>query len=99
MPIVDFGLPGALLYWLMMGLACGWLYRLFCRKHPLGLTLYPLLFIGIAEMPRVIYFGEGRVIPAYVVLAFVSYLCVRSRAAAGELEMNRLRTLGESAGA
>ena len=99
LPIVDFGLPGALLYWLMMGLACGWLYRLFCRKHPLGLTLYPLLFIGIAEMPRVIYFGEGRVIPAYVVLAFVSYLCVRSRAAAGELEMNRLRTLGESAGA
>ena len=99
LPIVDFGLPGALLYWLMMGLACGWLYRLFCRKHPLGLTLYPLLFIGIAEMPRVIYFGEGRVIPGYVVLALVSYLCVRSRALSNELQMNGLRTLGGAASA
>ncbi len=95
MPVLDYGILGALLYWLVMGLVCGWLYRLYCRKHPLGLFVYPVVFVGIAEMPRIIYWAEGRAIPAFVVLSLLSYICVRSRSRAQELKMNRVYLLGE----
>lgn len=94
LPVADFGVAGALAYWLGMGLLCGWLYRMFCNKHPLGLMLYPVLFIGVAEMPRVIYFGEGRVIPAYAVLAAAAYLCARRRSLAARLRESGERVFG-----
>jgi hypothetical protein len=99
LPVLDYGFWGALLYWLMMGLLCGWVYRLFCRKHPAGLTLYPMLFIGVAEMPRIIYFGEGRAIPGYVALALITYVCVRHRARLQELRENLGYALGRRASA
>lgn len=93
-PIIDFGLFGALLYWFIMGVICGWMYRMFCRKHPFGLFMYPLVFIGISEMPRVIYWGEGRVFPAFAALALISLYCTRFRARAQQFHAVELQVLG-----
>lgn len=78
-PMLDFGVVGALVYWLIAGLACGFLYRSFCRKQVLGLLVYPLVFTGIVEMPRILYWGSGRVVPAFAVLGVVAYCCIKWR--------------------
>lgn len=97
LPIIDFGFFGAMLYWFTMGLICGWLYRMFCRKHPLGLFIYPLVFIGVTEMPRVIYWGEGRVVPAFIALGLIAYYCTSFRARAQQLSALKLQVLREPA--
>ncbi len=70
-PVMDFGFSGALLYWLLAGLVCGILYRLFQQKRISGLLLYPLVFVGAIELTRIIYWAEGRVLLPMCVLAAV----------------------------
>jgi oligosaccharide repeat unit polymerase len=74
-PVVDFGIPGALLFWLLAGLLCGLLYRWFREGRIAGLFFYPLFFIGITETTRIYYWGEGRVVTAYLVLLPLAWLC------------------------
>lgn len=73
--IVDFGVPGAMLYWLFAGLLCGMLYRWFREGRVAGLFFYPLFFIGVTETTRILYWGEGRVVTAYIVLLPLAWLC------------------------
>jgi hypothetical protein len=67
-PLVDFGIGGGLLYWLLIGFACGFLYRLFKQQKPAGLCLYPFVFLGIIEAPLALYWAEGKAIPPYLLL-------------------------------
>ncbi|HZU29063.1 MAG TPA: hypothetical protein VFA04_26305 [Bryobacteraceae bacterium] len=76
MPAVDVGLTGSLIYWLLAGIACGVFYRLYTRQHIAGLLFYPVLFVGVAEMPRILYWGEGRIFPVYVILAIIAWKSV-----------------------
>lgn len=76
-PVVDFGPAGALLFWLLAGLLCGLLYRWFVEKRAAGLLFYPIFFIGIVEIARIQYWGEGRVVTAYFVLIPFVWLCAR----------------------
>jgi hypothetical protein len=75
LPILDFGFMGALLYWLGCGVVCGVLYRLFQQKRPLGLLLYPVVFVGAIELTRIIYWAEGRVLLPMVVLGVLALGC------------------------
>jgi oligosaccharide repeat unit polymerase len=77
-PVVDFGVPGALLYWLIAGLLCGLLYRWFREGRISGLFFYPLFFTGVTETTRILYWGEGRVVTAYLVLLPLAWLCSAS---------------------
>lgn len=74
-PVIDFGIPGAVLYWLLAGLLCGLLYRWFREGKVSGLFFYPLFFTGITETTRILYWGEGRVVTAYLVLLPLAWLC------------------------
>jgi oligosaccharide repeat unit polymerase len=74
-PIMDFGFVGALLYWLLAGLLAGLLYRWFQEKRMAGLLLYPATFIGVIELPRIIYWAEGRVIIPQLALCGVAMVC------------------------
>jgi hypothetical protein len=67
-PVVDFGIPGALLFWLGAGLLCGLLYRWFSDGKIGGLLFYPIFFTGITEMTRIMYWGEGRAVIVYFIL-------------------------------
>ncbi len=60
-PYIDYGNAGAAAYFLLMGLFIGWLYRLFAASRLLGMLLYPPFFVGMLEMPRYLYWGQGRV--------------------------------------
>jgi hypothetical protein len=67
-PGVDFGAFGTILFWLAAGLVSGWAYRQFKRGSGWGVCLYPLLFLGIMEVPRGLYLTGGRATPPIVFL-------------------------------
>ncbi len=71
-PLMYFGAAGGLLYWVIAGLACGAVYQLFRRKELAGLLFYPILFLGLLELPLALYWSEGRSFPALFMLAFVA---------------------------
>jgi hypothetical protein len=65
---VDYGVIGGLLYWLLCGLVCGYLYKEFQLRTTAGVFLYPMLFISLIEASRVLYWAEGRFFPPMFLL-------------------------------
>jgi oligosaccharide repeat unit polymerase len=78
-PIVDYGVAGGLLYWFLCGLVCGYLYKELKLRKPAGMFLYPLLFIGLAEAARILYWGEGRIFPSMFLLIISTLFVVSNR--------------------
>jgi oligosaccharide repeat unit polymerase len=91
-PVVDLGLLGGLAYWGLMGLIVGYLYRLYVNKHPLGMCMYPVVFLTLAEIPRYIFWAEGRAFPALVFLLLSAVLMLRSATYFEPLPDYRLQT-------
>jgi oligosaccharide repeat unit polymerase len=77
-PVVDFGVLGGLAYWGVMGLVTGYLYNLYISKHPLGMCMYPVIYLTLTEVPRYLYWGEGRAFPALAYLLLSAFLMLRS---------------------
>ena len=77
-PVVDFGVLGGLAYWTLMGLVTGYLYTSYLRKHPLGMCMYPVVYLALTEVPRYLYWSEGRAFPALAYLLLSAFLLVRS---------------------
>ena len=71
-PFVDYGIVGGLSYILMVGFAIGLLYSGFRRGRPLALLLYPVAFIGLVEMPRYLYWVQGRTTYTWIALLAIS---------------------------
>jgi hypothetical protein len=67
-PLIDYGLTGGLLYWLICGLICGYLYKEFRSGSVLGIFLYPALYISLIEATRVLYWADGRFFPPMFLL-------------------------------
>lgn len=68
-PLMDYGVAGGLLYWLLMGVICGWLYESYRNRQLAGMLLYPATFLGLIESPLALYWGEGRSFPSLLLLA------------------------------
>ncbi|HEY1757177.1 MAG TPA: O-antigen polymerase [Bryobacteraceae bacterium] len=83
-PAIDFGVYGMILYWLMIGLITGWVYRNFKRGSAWGLCLYPMLFLGTLEVPRGLYLSGGRAVPPICFLLLSAFLLrIKQRRAEG----------------
>ena len=67
--MMDFGVAGGLLYWFVIGLFCGWIYHAYRRRELSGLLLYPMIYLGLLELPLALYWGEGRAFPSLFLLA------------------------------
>ncbi len=67
-PIGDFGVAGGLLYWLVCGLICGYLYKESKLRSVAGVFLYPALYISLIEATRVLYWADGRFFPGMFIL-------------------------------
>jgi oligosaccharide repeat unit polymerase len=78
-PIVDYGVAGGLLYWFLCGLVCGYLYKELKLRRPAGMFLYPLLYTGLAEAARILYWGEGRLLPSMLLLIIGSCFFLSNR--------------------
>jgi hypothetical protein len=68
LPAFDYGTTGALIYWLLCGIACGYLYSGFLHFSPAGMFLYPVLFTSLVETPRILYWSDGRVFPPLFII-------------------------------
>lgn len=64
--VIDFGLAGGFVYHLAIGVIIGWFYGKYLRKSPIGTFGYPLLFIGIAILTQLIYWGDPRFVTLFV---------------------------------
>jgi oligosaccharide repeat unit polymerase len=88
-PFVDYGVAGGLLYWLLCGLVCGYLYKEFKQRTVIGVFLYPAIYISLIEATRILYWSDGRFFPGMFLLV-VSVLFVFRR---GESRLHRARLL------
>ncbi len=88
-PLMDFGIAGGLIYWLVIGLICGILYELYRRKQLLGLLVYPVALLGMLEMPLALYWGEGRAFPSICLLVLSPCLLWLVRRQVGSLPLSR----------
>lgn len=59
----ELGVAWSVLYWVVIGVAIGWLYFRARRGALIGLLGYSVTTIGLLEVPRILYYGEGRFIP------------------------------------
>jgi hypothetical protein len=77
LPLVDFGVPGGLVAFLLLGLLIGLLWTWFQDGAPYGLLLYPVAFTGLLELPRYLYVTQGRLVPPVFALLVVAHLMRR----------------------
>jgi hypothetical protein len=77
---IDWGPFGGVLYFLVIGVISGLLYHGFRQAKPLGLFLYPVVFVGLLELPLLVYWPEGRATPAWIGLLIIVALVSKSEA-------------------
>lgn len=71
-PLVDFGVPGGLVAFLLLGLLVGTLWAQFQDGRGYGLLLYPVAFTGLLELPRYLYLTQGRLVPPVLALVLTA---------------------------
>ncbi|MFN7919151.1 MAG: hypothetical protein U0Q16_03590 [Bryobacteraceae bacterium] len=79
-PYMDFGLWLGAFYWLGAGVLSGILFRLALARHPVGLCLYPVLYLSLLEAPRILYWSEGKFIPPLAMLLGAAWWLSRRQA-------------------
>lgn len=67
LPIIDFGKLGGLAFWFLFGLLTGVIYRGFITGSFAGMLIYPSWFVGLLEMPRILYLSEARYFPVLAI--------------------------------
>jgi hypothetical protein len=93
-PYTDYGDVGGALYFLGVGLVLGALYRSFAGSQLLGLLLYPVLFVGLLELPRYLYWAQGRATPAFVALIGVAWvIAARARRVRGRSHLAHMPSI------
>jgi oligosaccharide repeat unit polymerase len=71
-PLVDYGIIGGFVFLFVLGLILGFIYRDCCDGRFYAILMYPPLVTGLFELPRYIYWTQGRLAVALVALAFVA---------------------------
>ena len=77
-PFVDYGHLGGLIWFAVAGLILGLIYRYFTGGATWAVLIYPILVTGLFELPRYMYWTQGRVLPAIVALLAVAWYAARS---------------------
>ncbi len=73
-PYNDYGLFGALVFWVIVGFFTGVLYNHFKKGHTFGMMIYPIWLVGVLEIPRYFYFGSGRFFPCWIIILAFSLI-------------------------
>jgi hypothetical protein len=85
MPFVDYGAGGGVAFWFLFGMLTGALFRGFAAGRLAGLLIYPSWFIGLLELPRILYLCEARYFPVLMIalgLVFLASVVVAGEARA-----------------
>lgn len=79
-PFVDYSTPAAWTYLFLMGAVTGVLYALYRRRSPFGVFIYPLAFVTLLEMPRYLWWAQGRSLPPLAALLLLAAIMTVRRA-------------------
>jgi len=77
----EFGMAGMIAFWLVVGLVVGGIFSRLTKGNIPALVAYAGIFVGILELPRFIYWTQGRATPI-LVAALVIALTYPSKKAA-----------------
>lgn len=77
LPLHDFGLLGGIAFFALASVLVTLVFVAFWNAHPVGLLAYPALFTGLWELPRYLYWTQGRLLPVLAVLVVVGLLALR----------------------
>lgn len=82
MPVVvnDYGVTGAMIWWAGCGFVLALCHRLLRFGDVRGLVLYPVVYVGLADLARLFYWGEGRAFPPLAGGLVLAFLLHRARA-------------------
>ena len=70
-PMLDWGLPGSMVFWLGYGFLAGRLYRYYLIGHLGGVLFYPVIFHSLLDVPRILLICNPRLTPALAILVLV----------------------------
>lgn len=73
-PFSDWGIVGGAVFLFVHGFLIGVLHLSFIRGRPVGILLYPIAYIGLLELPRYLYWYQGRATPAILAAVGVAVL-------------------------
>jgi hypothetical protein len=81
--LTDYGVVGGAAFAFGLGLVVGSLHLGFLHGRLVGLLVYPVIYTGLLELPRYLYWFQGRALPALVIpVAVAMVLSVRRRRSA-----------------
>lgn len=75
----EFGLAGMLTLWLVVGVILGVLFSSMTKGSVPALIAYSVLFVGVLELPRFIYWTQGRATPMLIALVIIGLSYPRTR--------------------
>lgn len=88
-PFVDYGHLGGLIWFAVAGLILGLIYRSFTGGATWAVLIYPILVTGLLELPRYLYWTQGRVLPAIVALLAVAWYATKRTTDQGEAPVEK----------
>ncbi|MDH3682284.1 MAG: oligosaccharide repeat unit polymerase [Acidimicrobiia bacterium] len=81
-PFADYGGIGGFSFLLVVGFVIGLVHLSFLHGRPTGVFLYPILYTGLLEVPRYLYWSQGRSTPAIVgAVGLAFFVAARARRA------------------
>ncbi|MHA7272355.1 hypothetical protein ACX80Z_02865 [Arthrobacter sp. TMT4-20] len=91
----ELGTVGMVAFWLVLGAIFGYLHRAAVRSSFPASVAYAVLFLGLLELPRLIYWTEGRAFPILVcsILFFVLFPKTPAVSTAGSLARMKHRKI------
>jgi oligosaccharide repeat unit polymerase len=66
--VQDYGEPGVFVFFFIVGFVVFTVYYSFIRGRPVGLFLYPFIYVGLTEIARVPYLPSTRAFPSWLLL-------------------------------
>ncbi|MFS2090545.1 O-antigen polymerase [Paenarthrobacter nicotinovorans] len=83
----EFGMVGMIAFWLAVGLLIGLVFSRLTNGSVPGVIAYASIFVGILELPRFIYWTQGRATPILVAIVVIalSYPATKARLKAAAL--------------
>jgi len=68
----EFGMIGMIVFWLVAGLIVGGIFSKLTKGGVPSLIAYASIFVGILELPRFIYWTQGRATPILIAILVIS---------------------------
>ncbi|MCW3765180.1 hypothetical protein OCL88_01730 [Paenarthrobacter sp. PAE-2] len=69
----EFGMMGMFFGWLLVGLLLGLIFSSLTKGNTPGLVAYAAIFVGVLELPRFIYWTQGRATPIIIAILVIAF--------------------------